>query len=139
MVDKAMRYAYEVYKEKSFSQAAKNLYVSQPALSLAIRKLEDRLGLQIFDRSTTPISLTAEGQMYIDTAQRILRLSEQLESYMDDRRRLHTGRITVGATPSVHCTPAAGHHRSVHRKLQPGGFFPVGGRYGAAAGDAAEG
>ena len=37
MVDKAMRYAYEVYKEKSFSQAAKNLYVSQPALSLAIR------------------------------------------------------------------------------------------------------
>ncbi len=97
MVDKAMRYAYEVYKEKSFSQAAKNLYVSQPALSLAIRKLEDRLGLQIFDRSTTPVSLTAEGQVYIDTAQRILRLSEQLESYMDDRRRLHTGRITVGA------------------------------------------
>ena len=67
MVDKAMRYAYEVYKEKSFSQAAKNLYVSQPALSLAIRKLEDRLGLQIFDRSTTPVSLTAEGQVYMNS------------------------------------------------------------------------
>ena len=58
MVDKAMRYAYEVYKEKSFSQAAKNLYVSQPALSMAIKRVENDLKCQIFDRSVTPLALT---------------------------------------------------------------------------------
>lgn len=96
-MDKAMRYAYEVYKEKSFSQAAKSLYVSQPALSLTIRKLEDELGLQIFDRTTKPVSLTAEGKVYIETAQHILRLTEQLDSYISDRKALRTGQLTVGA------------------------------------------
>ena len=86
-----MRYAYEVYKERSFSLAAKRLYVSQPALSLTIRKLEDELGLQIFDRTTKPVSLTAEGKVYMETAQHILRLTEQLDSYISDRRALLTG------------------------------------------------
>ena len=96
-MNKAMVYAYEVYKEKSFSQAAKNLYVSQPALSLAIRKLEEELGVQLFDRSTTPISLTAEGRVYIDTAGKILRLNDQLNSYMSDLRQLRTGQLTLGS------------------------------------------
>ena len=96
-MEKAMRYAYEVYREKSFSQAAKRLYVSQPALSLTIRKLEEDLGLQIFDRTTKPISLTAEGKVYMETAQHILRLTEQLDSYINDRRTLKTGQLTVAA------------------------------------------
>ena len=45
-----MRYVYEVYKEMSFSRAAKNLYISQPSLSTAVKKVEDRIGFQdIFD------------------------------------------------------------------------------------------
>ena len=48
----AYRYVYEIYKEKSFSKAAANLYISQPALSATIRKIESQLGYQIFDRST---------------------------------------------------------------------------------------
>ena len=64
-------YAYEVYKEKSFSQAAKNLYVSQPALSSSIKKLEARFGITIFDRSSQPISLTDEGRVFIDSVESI--------------------------------------------------------------------
>ena len=55
------KYIYQVYTEKSFSNAAKTLFVSQPSLSTAVAHKEKELGFQIFDRSTKPISLTAQG------------------------------------------------------------------------------
>ena len=51
----AERYAYTVYTEKSFTAAAKALYISQPGLSAMITKLEKKLGFVIFDRSTIPL------------------------------------------------------------------------------------
>lgn len=51
-------YIYAVYQEKSFSKAAKKLYVSQPWLSATVKKVEQELDVRLFDRSTTPISLT---------------------------------------------------------------------------------
>ena len=53
-----MNYVYEVYKEQSFSKAAENLYISQPALSSMIKKIETKIGMPLFDRSTSPIQLT---------------------------------------------------------------------------------
>ena len=47
-----MNYVYEVYKEQSFSKAAENLYISQPALSSMIKKIETKIGMPLFDRST---------------------------------------------------------------------------------------
>ena len=61
-----LKYAYTVYKEKSFSKAAAKLFVSQPALSATVSKLENSLGFKIFDRSSSPISLTLRGKIYID-------------------------------------------------------------------------
>lgn len=60
-----MKYVYEVYKERSFSNAARNLYISQPALSGMIKKIEKNIGMPLFDRSTTPIQLTECGKKYI--------------------------------------------------------------------------
>lgn len=51
-------YVYAVYEEKSFSKAAQKLYITQPALSTAIKKVEKKIGSPIFDRSTSPIGLT---------------------------------------------------------------------------------
>ena len=62
---KGMEYVYEVYREHSFSKAAQNLYVSQPSLSATIKRIENRIGFPIFDRSTTPIRLTECGEEYI--------------------------------------------------------------------------
>jgi DNA-binding transcriptional LysR family regulator len=76
------QYAYRVYREKSFSAAAKSLFVSQPALSTCIARLEKELGFLIFDRSTVPISLTAAGKIYIDS------LEEIMESERHMRRRI---------------------------------------------------
>ena len=46
-----MRYVYEVYRERSFSRAAQKLYISQPSLSLMIKKAEERVGSPLFDRA----------------------------------------------------------------------------------------
>ena len=88
-------YVYEVYKEKSFSAAAKNLYVSQPALSSSIKKIEARLGITIFDRSSQPISLTEEGKVYIDAAEKIMSIKKGLDTRLSDISKLKTGHITV--------------------------------------------
>ena len=57
-----MEYVYRVYQEKSFSKAAEDLYITQPALSQAIRKVENALGMPIFDRSVRPMALTQAGK-----------------------------------------------------------------------------
>ena len=56
-----MEYVYEVYKEKSFSKAAANLFISQPSLSANVRRVEARIGYPVFDRSTKPLGLTECG------------------------------------------------------------------------------
>ena len=58
-------YVYAVYEEKSFSKAAQKLYITQPALSTAIKKVEKKIGTPIFDRSTSPIGLTPGGEVLI--------------------------------------------------------------------------
>ena len=56
-----MEYIYEVYKEKSFSKAAAALFISQPSLSANVKRVENRIGYPIFDRSTKPLQLTEVG------------------------------------------------------------------------------
>ena len=75
-------YIYRVYTEKSFSGAAKILHISQPSLSAAIAHKERELGFRIFDRTTKPISITSEGQIYIDM------LNEFLESESNMKLRM---------------------------------------------------
>ena len=60
------KYSYSVYSLGSFSAAAKELFISQPALSSAISRHEKNLGFAIFDRSVIPISLTPEGRIYVE-------------------------------------------------------------------------
>ena len=60
-----MEYVYQVYKDKSFSKAAANLFISQPSLSANVKRVEKKVGFPIFDRSTKPLSLTECGKEYI--------------------------------------------------------------------------
>ena len=81
-------YVYEIYKERSFSKAAQNLYISQPSLSARIKMIEDRLGSPIFDRSTSPLRLTELGEAYIKAAEEIFKIEERMENYINDPKRL---------------------------------------------------
>ena len=92
------KYVYEVYKEKSFSKAAHNLYISQPYLSAKIKAIEEKLGAPIFDRSTTPIRLTEAGEVYIKAAEDISKIEEAVESYVNDMSDLRVGHLSIGAS-----------------------------------------
>ena len=92
----SMKYVYEVYKERSFSKAAQNLYVSQPSLSATIKKTEDKIGAQIFDRSTNPIQLTDVGKQYIKSLEEIMDIQNSFDNYVNNLNELKTGQLAIG-------------------------------------------
>lgn len=91
-------YVYRVYKEKSFSKAAESLYISQPSLSSTIKKAEHKLGIQLFDRSTTPVQLTEFGKEYIKCAEKIMDIENGFEIYLNNINNLKTGSLAVGTS-----------------------------------------
>lgn len=89
---------YEVYKEKSFSRAAKNLYMSQPALSNVVKKVEAELGTPIFDRSTIPLTVTKDGEYYINAIIQIRQIQDNIRKYFRDLDNLKTGTLSLGGS-----------------------------------------
>ena len=63
-----LEYIYAVYKAGSFSKAAENLYITQPALSMAVKKIEASIGMALFDRSSRPVQLTEAGKIYVNVS-----------------------------------------------------------------------
>ena len=66
-----MQYIYQVYQDGSFTKAAEKLFLTQPALSMAVRQEEKILGAALFDRSRRPLALTPAGEAYIRTTERV--------------------------------------------------------------------
>ncbi len=93
---KKLNYIITIAELKSFSKAASKLYISQPSLSQIVLNLENNLGIQIFNRNTTPISLTYAGEKYIQTAKEIIRLSNNLQKEFSDISDMKKGKITIG-------------------------------------------
>lgn len=90
------KYAYEIYKEGSFSKAAKKLYITQSSLSLTIKKLESNLGFTVFDRSKSPVSLTREGKIYIDYLEEILENEKNMYNRINAISRPIDEQISIG-------------------------------------------
>lgn len=93
-----MEYIYEVYRERNFTRAAENLFITQPALSMAIQKAEERIGIPIFDRSTRPISLTDAGEAYIEYIESARHLDAEFDRHIRDIKELDAGRIVIGGS-----------------------------------------
>lgn len=91
-------YVYAVYEEKSFSKAAQKLYITQPALSTAIKKVEKKIGSPIFDRSTSPIGLTPAGEIYIDAIEKLFALEQNTVNQLNNLNGLLTGKLAIGGT-----------------------------------------
>lgn len=83
-------------KMKSFTKAANKLKIAQPSLSQSIHTLEKQLGVHLFDRSTTPISLTQAGEVYVDRANAIMDLYDDLNVQMRDITGFATGKLRLG-------------------------------------------
>ena len=92
-------YIYAIYQEKSFSKAAKKLYVSQPWLSATVKKVEQQLQIPLFDRSTNPISLTEAGRYYIEQIERIMAIEEEKKLKLS--RRVATSWVVISMAVAV--------------------------------------
>lgn len=93
-----MDYVYQVYKEKSFSKAAASLFISQPSLSANVKRVENRIGYPIFDRSTKPLGLTECGKEYIRCIEEILAVEKGFSDFVHDWENLKTGSLTLGGS-----------------------------------------
>lgn len=86
-----------VAREKSFSRAAEVLDRTQPAVSQAIRRLENEVGEQLFDRSSKDGTLTQAGEVLLDYARQMLSLRHSAEDALREMRSLHSGRVSISA------------------------------------------
>mgnify|MGYP000848395794 FL=1 len=97
----ALRIFLAVAEERSFSRAAAKVHRTQPAVSQAVKRLEDDLGEQLFDRSSKSGTLTDAGRILQNYGQRLVRLAEETESAMRELRDLRRGRVLIGANEAA--------------------------------------
>lgn len=92
------KYVLHAANEGTFSAAAKRLFVSQPSLSQSIKKIEGEIGLPLFDRSQTPLQLTAAGEIYVRKAKEMQRIYHELMQETADLTGLKTGTLIIGSS-----------------------------------------
>lgn len=100
-MNRAEKYVYKVYQTKSFSVAAKEMYVSQPALSTTIRKLEAKLGYEIFNRKNSPVTLTREGELYVEYIEEAMELEKNLAKRMSSLYESPSKKLSIGGSNSI--------------------------------------
>ena len=94
-----LEYIIVIAQEKNLSKAAERLYVSQPALSRFLLKLETQAGLPLFERKKRQLVPTLAGELYLDTARKMLQLDQDLERQLKKLRECTHGKLTIGITP----------------------------------------
>jgi LysR family hydrogen peroxide-inducible transcriptional activator len=96
-----LRYIVAVAQQRNFRRAAEKSFISQPALSLAIQKLEEELGVQIFERGKGEISVTPVGEQIVEQAQRVLEEAERIREIASRGNDQLSGALRVGIIYSV--------------------------------------
>ena len=94
-------YLLAICEHGNMLRASKKLGVTQPTLSIMLRKLEAELDIDIFDRSTQPLRLTEAGKQVVKQAKEILKAAETLRQTVAEQRNLLTGRLKIGIIPTV--------------------------------------
>ena len=94
-------YVLAVAENKNFTLAAEKCFVTQPTLSMQIQKLEDELGILIFDRSKKPIILTEIGEKIVNQAKNIVNEAGRIKDIVDQQKGYIGGEFKVGIIPTV--------------------------------------
>ncbi len=117
-------YALSVFQavvaERSFSRAAEKLFRTQPAISLAVQRLEADLGAKLIDRSGKELRLTDEGKVVLDHARRFENVGRELADALAELRDKSAGRLSVGANESsiLYLLPHLERYRRLHPKIK---------------------
>ena len=96
-----LRFIVAVAQEKSFRRAAEKSFISQPALSLAIQKLEEELGVRIFERGRGEVAITSVGSAIVEQAQRALEEVERIREIADQGKNQLESPLKIGIIYSV--------------------------------------
>ncbi len=116
----ALQVFQTVAREQSYSRAAEKLYRTQPAISIAMRKLEDWVGQPLFVRGTGARSLTDAGTLLLEYADRMLNLREEIRKGMQELNGLERGQVSIGVNESsIHALlPALDRYRRLYPGIQ---------------------
>ncbi len=98
MTPQQIEYLLVLEEERKFSKAAERLYISQPALSQRIQKWEKQIGMSLFDRSTSPFTLTPAGKLYIEAARNAREKQTDLDKKIADLDKMVIGKLRIGTS-----------------------------------------
>ncbi|HML77527.1 LysR family transcriptional regulator [Geobacter sulfurreducens] len=96
-----LQFFVAIVRHGSFTRAAERLRVAQPAVSMAMKRLEEELDLVLFNRQERKVSLTAEGEIFLRHAEKILEEVTSTEAEMEELRGLAKGEVRVGIPPMM--------------------------------------
>lgn len=96
-----LRYLVALAREKHFGRAAEKCHVSQPTLSVAIKKVEDELGVQLFERSATEVKITATGQRIVNQAEKVLLEAARIPEIASAGRDPLSGPLRLGVIYTI--------------------------------------
>lgn len=96
-----LEYILAVDEHRHFATAAAHCYVTQPTLSMQIQKMEEEMGLKIFDRSRQPVIPTPLGELVLEHARRVMREVKLLEDVIKEKQGLIHGELRLGIIPTL--------------------------------------
>lgn len=98
MTSRELLYVKTVAQAGTISKAAQQLFVAQPSLSQSIQRIEEALGVQLFNRTASGLTLTYAGERYCQMASQILKIYGDFEAEVSEISNLKTGRVHLGIT-----------------------------------------
>src|SRR4030095_8469221 len=124
-----LRYFVAIAEERSFTRAAERLWVAQPGLSTQIRRLESELGVQLFERHTRGVDLTAAGELFLERARTALAAADAALATGHDLEAGLVGSVRLGSAPGAGW-PGASELLSAFDRERPGVELTVMETYG---------
>jgi DNA-binding transcriptional LysR family regulator len=101
MADRRLQVFYTVAKQLSFTKAAEQLFMTQPAVTFQVKQLEEHFNTRLFERSHGRIALTPAGRLVLGYAERILALSEEMDTRVADLTGATAGPLLLGASTTI--------------------------------------
>ncbi len=101
MADRRLQVFYSVAKQLSFTKAAEQLFMTQPAVTFQVKQLEEHFNARLFERSHGKIALTPAGKLVFDYAERILALSGEMDTRIGELTGAMSGPLLLGASLTI--------------------------------------
>ena len=121
MADRRLQVFHAVAKQMSFTKAAEVLYMTQPAVTFQIKQLEEHFNTRLFERGHGKISLTPAGEVVLKYAERILGMSQELETRVREMTGRLSGPLLIGASTTIAeflLPPVLGEFKGQHPEVQ---------------------